>query len=543
MSAPLISKATTWIQAVCLLVSFFLTYPVTLYKSFMAWPQLKISDYSPPPKYVLMVLYAPFRWLFPLRTKGLDNLIDVLKNNPNEKFMFVGNHLYWGVDLFFVIPYIYLETGIYLRGIADVFHFTIPVHKHFLEYFGGVKGTVENCTRLMESGQPLILLPGGAEEVLKDARIPRYTLIWKDRAGFARLSAHHGYKIVPFGIVGFEDMLTPAPVSIPTKPLFALIGDARARDKAVNLNAHKTSILAPVPDMRIQLFYPWISLQMTYLVLGDVVDASKYNVKDIESVYELRNQTLLVIGLGNTSHPNTRHNIGMMALDNLLNQSTLVNKSHVPQWTLTKSIPGHTASISLRKSDFPVVKRKGIAPPKKGSTLVAPTIDATLLDQVDWESHVVFLKVKGFMNLSGVGVAKAAREYKVKPSQILVLHDELEKKLGSVTFKASGSAGGHNGLRSIQSTLHTDAFGRLRIGIDRPANKDAVARYVLEKFLLDEEEVLEEQVYAAVEKGIGAWVKKQMEEAVLSDVVARTVLETQKTGRTFQEGAGTENKA
>ncbi|KAJ3064277.1 hypothetical protein HDU98_012290 [Podochytrium sp. JEL0797] len=193
------------------------------------------------------------------------------------------------IDLLFTVPYVYIHTGIYLRGIADVFHFTIPFHKHVLQFFGAVKGTRENCTQLMRMGQPIILLPGGAEEVLKDSRVPKYTLIWKDRTGFAVLSAQHEYQIVPYGIVGFEDMVYPA-FSISSAPFFWLIGDHRAQSKPVNGSAHPSSIPPPVHDLRIQFVWPWMSLQKSYLVVGEAVDAGEFDWGDKEAVYQLRNR-------------------------------------------------------------------------------------------------------------------------------------------------------------------------------------------------------------------------------------------------------------
>ncbi|ORY39340.1 hypothetical protein BCR33DRAFT_720170 [Rhizoclosmatium globosum] len=275
-----------WLQAI---VMYLVLLPLNLYTAFMEWPELKYGDYKPPSILFVRFVSAPLRWLLPLQDEGMEEVINIIKQNPKQKLIFIGNHLIYGLDVVFLVIHIYLETGIYLRGIADTFHFQIPIHKHLVQWFGGVKGTVENCTKLMEAGQPILILPGGAEEVVKDSRIPPYTLIWKDRTGFAKLSVKHGYKIVPYGIVGLEDMVVHA-FSIPLKPFFAILGDHRSKDKVFNPAAHKTSIPPPVPDMRLPVIYPYLSFQKSYLVFGEIVDASEYDLDDIESIYALRNR-------------------------------------------------------------------------------------------------------------------------------------------------------------------------------------------------------------------------------------------------------------
>jgi PTH1 family peptidyl-tRNA hydrolase len=80
----------------------------------------------------------------------------------------------------------------------------------------------------------------------------------------------------------------------------------------------------------------------------------------------------------------------------------------------------------------------------------------------------LFLQPETFMNLSGESVAACAGFYKIAPENILVVHDELELKLGQAALKWGGGLGGHNGLRSIKACIGTADFWRLRIGIGRP---------------------------------------------------------------------------
>ncbi|MDR2417990.1 MAG: aminoacyl-tRNA hydrolase [Treponema sp.] len=100
-----------------------------------------------------------------------------------------------------------------------------------------------------------------------------------------------------------------------------------------------------------------------------------------------------------------------------------------------------------------------------------------------------------FMNLSGESVGAAAAFFKIPPEHILVVHDELELPLGTVSLKFSGGLGGHNGLRSIKACLNTADFWRLRIGIGRPAHRD-IASWVLSDFTVAETAILK-QVWEA----------------------------------------------
>ena len=102
---------------------------------------------------------------------------------------------------------------------------------------------------------------------------------------------------------------------------------------------------------------------------------------------------------------------------------------------------------------------------------------------------VYFLKPETYMNLSGESISELAGFYKIKPEEILVVHDELELQPGQVSLKWSGGLGGHNGLRSAKACLGTADFWRLRIGIGRPENPD-VAGYVLSNFTTDERNIL-----------------------------------------------------
>ena len=90
-----------------------------------------------------------------------------------------------------------------------------------------------------------------------------------------------------------------------------------------------------------------------------------------------------------------------------------------------------------------------------------------------------------FMNLSGTAVSECATFFKIKPEEILIVHDDLELPLGKVKMKKGGGLQGHNGLRNIKERIGSDGFWRLRIGIGRPKNND-VRLYVTSPFTKDE---------------------------------------------------------
>lgn len=87
-----------------------------------------------------------------------------------------------------------------------------------------------------------------------------------------------------------------------------------------------------------------------------------------------------------------------------------------------------------------------------------------------------------FMNLSGKAVGALASFYRIKPEEILVIHDELDLSAGTAKLKQGGGHGGHNGLKDIVAQLgNNNNFYRLRIGIGHPGHRDLVAGYVLNK--------------------------------------------------------------
>ena len=148
---------------------------------------------------------------------------------------------------------------------------------------------------------------------------------------------------------------------------------------------------------------------------------------------------LLVVGLGNPGdeYARTRHNVGAETVE-------LLARRH---------------GATLRKSK----ERARVDQVRIGTALVALAVPTT------------------YMNDSGVAVAALARRHGVMPEQIVVVQDELDLPVAAVKVKAGGGLAGHNGLRSIKSHLHTDAFLRVRIGVGKPRTKEQGADHVLSR--------------------------------------------------------------
>ncbi|WP_063036696.1 aminoacyl-tRNA hydrolase [Nocardia pseudovaccinii] len=169
----------------------------------------------------------------------------------------------------------------------------------------------------------------------------------------------------------------------------------------------------------------------------------------------------LVVGLGNpgSEYERTRHNIGFLVAD-----------------VLAQRVGGR----------FAVHK-------KSSADLLQARLDGR---------QVLIAKPRSFMNLSGRSVAALAKFFSVPPTEVIVVHDELDLPFGQIRLKRGGGEGGHNGLRSVSSALTTKDYLRTRIGIGRPPGRQDPADYVLKPFSSVERKevpVIVEQAADAVE--------------------------------------------
>lgn len=161
----------------------------------------------------------------------------------------------------------------------------------------------------------------------------------------------------------------------------------------------------------------------------------------------------LLVGLGNpgTKYAGNRHNIGFLVIDE-------------------------------------IQRRHGFSPWRK-------KFRGQIADgQIDG-ARVLLLKPETFMNESGRSLSEAARFHKIKPSDVVVFHDELDLAPGKVRAKVGGGHAGHNGLRSIVAQFDKE-FVRVRLGIGHPGHKDRVAGYVLSDFAKSELNWLQDLVDA-----------------------------------------------
>ncbi len=114
---------------------------------------------------------------------------------------------------------------------------------------------------------------------------------------------------------------------------------------------------------------------------------------------------------------------------------------------------------------------------------------------------VVLMKPQTFMNLSGEAAAQAVRYYKIAPEHVIVVSDEISLPIGKLRVRRKGSAGGHNGLKSIIACLGTEEFPRIRLGVGAPPHPDYdMADWVLSAFKGQDAE----DMHAAAEKAAEA---------------------------------------
>ena len=113
---------------------------------------------------------------------------------------------------------------------------------------------------------------------------------------------------------------------------------------------------------------------------------------------------------------------------------------------------------------------------------------------------VLMMKPTTFMNLSGEAVGEAARFYKIPPDHVLVISDDVSLPLGKLRIRTGGSAGGHNGLKSIIQHLGADQFPRVKVGVGEKPHPDYdMADWVLGKFQGEDKKVMDEAVKRAAD--------------------------------------------
>ncbi len=107
---------------------------------------------------------------------------------------------------------------------------------------------------------------------------------------------------------------------------------------------------------------------------------------------------------------------------------------------------------------------------------------------------VLLMKPLTFMNLSGKAVAPAMNWYKIKPQELIVVHDDMDLPVGMIRIRVKGSSGGHNGIKSIISCINSSEFIHVRIGIGHPLPNWQVNNHVLSKFLPEDQKSIDEAI-------------------------------------------------
>ncbi len=231
----------------------------------------------------LRPLIDPLRRLMSPVALGLERV-------PREgAVLLIGNHTVFGlIDVPMLGVEIYEHTGRMVRGLGDHIHFAVPGWRDLLRSLGAVPGTRENCSRLLEAGEAVLVFPGGGREVMKH-RGEKYELIWKERIGFARLAIQHGVPIVPFASVGVEDMfeIVADADDLLRSPVGALL---RALGITEQEWFRHGDVIPPLARGTGPASLP--RLERQYFLFGDPIDVSRFagRHEDREACYAVREQ-------------------------------------------------------------------------------------------------------------------------------------------------------------------------------------------------------------------------------------------------------------
>ena len=165
----------------------------------------------------------------------------------------------------------------------------------------------------------------------------------------------------------------------------------------------------------------------------------------------------IIAGLGNPGqkYDKTKHNTGFMTMDHYLNEKGL---------SLDKDkFEGHWTKQKINGED------------------------------------VILLEPQTFMNESGKAVGPLMTYFNIYPEELVIVYDDLDLTLGKIRLRQKGSAGGHNGVRSVISHLNSQVFNRIKVGIARPKQNQTVIHHVLTNFDKDEQPVINQAMDKTVE--------------------------------------------
>jgi len=220
-------------------------------------------EVEPPSGPELEVPYRLIRWMFNPLILGAGNI-------PDQPCLFVGNHSLFALDGWVLGPLMIKELNRFPRGLGDKFLFANSRIGDFVLKLGAVMGHPEVCSALMKAGADLMVFPGGAYEAVKPESM-KYELQWKERFGFVKLAARHGYTIMPFGLVGPDEFYghLMEGQDIPDSPLGGLL-----KRLGLLTDDIRHDILPPIPVGALGSFLP--KPQRCYLGFGEPIDLGNY---------------------------------------------------------------------------------------------------------------------------------------------------------------------------------------------------------------------------------------------------------------------------
>ena len=216
----------------------------------------------------LDIIHAIVKRVFKPTVVGVENI-------PDRPCLFVGNHSLFALDGMVLGPVMQKDVGRFLRPMGDKFLFSVDGIGKYLVKNGAVIGHPEVCSALMKNGSDLLVFPGGAHEAVKSAS-EMYALQWRERYGFIKLAAKHGYTIMPFGMVGPDEFyghliegqdLPDSMLGSVLKRVGLLTEDTRA------------DMMPPIPTGLLGTLIP--KPQRCYIGFGQPVDLSEYEGKKL----------------------------------------------------------------------------------------------------------------------------------------------------------------------------------------------------------------------------------------------------------------------
>lgn len=158
----------------------------------------------------------------------------------------------------------------------------------------------------------------------------------------------------------------------------------------------------------------------------------------------------LIVGLGNPEeeYSNTRHNMGFDTINKIAKQY----------------------NIEVNKNKFKGLCGSGIIENKK----------------------VILLKPQTYMNLSGESIKETMDFYKIQQENLIIIYDDIDLEAGIIKIRKKGGPGTHNGMKSVISTIKTQEFARVRVGIGKPERKEQLIEYVIGKIPDKDQKILDE---------------------------------------------------